>query len=378
MNSVVVTVTDGSDSDALACFAVHPTSGWITTDEVLDFETRKNYTLRVVAHDNGSPRQSSHQLIYINVLDDNDEAPLFHAKHVTFDVVENVSIGTAVGVVKAEDKDSGENGRVTYYLVGGNVFSLFAVEPSTGVIQSVRNIDFEESSSHTLSIQAIDNNAIFPQSSNISVTINVIDVNDNEPEFDSDPVFLRLVKENTAVSYVVHTFIATDRDSGPNGTVRYSIASESASGPSPASGRYFNIDAVSGELSVARAIDYERVHTVAVIVSAMDMCHVPTCVLSALVTTVVFVLDVNDNPPVFESQTEVHVFEDEPVGYPLIYVVAVDVDSNQDDSGNNVITYSIVSGNQDGMFRLDPVAGTYPPLATSPRYLLCCWLTLGG
>jgi hypothetical protein len=72
---------------------------------------------------------------------------------VHFSIVENIAVGTIIGKVKAEDRDSGEKGRVSYYLVGGNVFSLFAVDAVSGIIQTVREIDFEESSHHTLSIQ---------------------------------------------------------------------------------------------------------------------------------------------------------------------------------------------------------------------------------
>nr|KAG5696279.1 hypothetical protein BaRGS_019981 [Batillaria attramentaria] len=350
----------GSDRDALDNFSIHPTSGWITTEEVLDYETKTSYRLSVVAHDNGSPRRSQVQAIIVNVNDDNDEAPLFHAKNVNFDVVENVSIGTLVGKVQAEDKDSGENGRVSYYVVGGNVFSLFNVDQMTGEIRTVREIDFEESSSHLLSIQAVDNNAAFPRSSNISVTIRVIDVNDNTPVFENDPVFLRTVRENTPLNHVVHTFVATDRDSGANGTVRYSIVSEDASGPQPTTGNYFKIGAQDGRLRVAKAIDYEQVHSVSVIVQASDSCPVPSQVLSARVTTVVFVLDVNDNKPEFESgfDRQIYIFEDEPIGYPVTVIVAVDSDSNQDDSGNNVVNYGIVSGNDDGKFRLDSDTGS--------------------
>lgn len=355
-----LTLSAGTDEDGLNNFSIHPTTGWLTTEEVLDYETKVQYLLKVVAHDNGSPRQSQSQTVTIEVINDNDEAPLFHAREVNFYVVENISIGSEVGKVQAEDRDSGENGRVNYYLVGGNVFSLFAVDPSTGVIQTVRAIDFEESSSHTLSIQAVDGNAAFPRSSNISVIIHIVDINDNSPVFDSDPVFLRMVRENTAVNHVVHTFIATDRDSGPNGTVQYSIVSESASGPKPTTGgNYFQINAKTGELRVAKSIDYERVHTVSVIVQAADDCPVVSLSLSSQVTAVVFVRDVNDNRPEFESRSSVHIFEDEPIGYPVIFIVAVDQDSNQDDSGNNVVNYGIVSGNEDGKFRLEQSTGKF-------------------
>ncbi|KAL8622280.1 hypothetical protein ACOMHN_043803 [Nucella lapillus] len=357
-NGTVTFTFDAADSDteALTNFNIHPTSGWISTEEVLDYETRTQYRLKVVAYDNGHPRRSQSQTVVIDVEDVNDEAPLFHAREVNFYVVENVPIGSVVGEVKAKDKDSGENGRVNYYLVGGNIFSLFSVNTATGGIQTVREIDFEESSSHILSIQAVDSNAVFPRSSNISVIIHIVDINDNAPVFDNDPVFPK-VRENTALGHVVHTFVATDRDSGLNGTIRYSVTSQSASGPDVSPGNYFQIDAKTGELSVAKAVDYEHVHTVTIIVKAEDSCPLPSKVLYSQVTVEVSVVDVNDNRPEFESRSQVHIFEDEPIGYPAIFIVAVDRDSNQEDSGNNVVSYSIVSGNKDGKFRLEQSSG---------------------
>nr|QXG07830.1 dachsous-like protein [Tritia obsoleta] len=347
---------DESDSEALANFNIHPTSGWISTEEVLDFETRTQYRLQVLAYDSGNPRRFQTQTVVIKVRDVNDESPLFHAREVNFYVVENVAIGTVVGEVQAQDRDSGENGRVNYYLVGGNVFSLFSVHTATGVIRTVREIDYEESSSHVLSIQAVDSNAAFPRSSNISVLVHVMDINDNPPSFDIDPVFPK-VRENSGLGHVVHTFVATDRDSGLNGTVRYSVASESAAGPAVNAGNYFYIDPESGQLSVAKDIDYEQVHTVTIIIKAEDRCPVDSLVLFSQVTVEVSVVDVNDNRPVFESRSEVHIFEDEPIGYPAIFIVAADRDSNQDDSGNNVVSYTIVSGNEDGKFRLEQSSG---------------------
>ncbi|XP_076446681.1 protein dachsous-like [Babylonia areolata] len=348
-----------SDPEAVDNFSIHPSTGWISTEEVLDYETKSQYTLRVLAHDNGYPRQSQAIDIVIAVRDDNEEGPLFHAREIQLNVVENLPIGTSIGRVQDEVRESADSRNIHFLLVGGNVFDLFAVDRSTGVIQTVREVDYEQSSSHTLSIQAVDLHAAFPRSSNISVIIQVQDVNDNVPVFDSDPVFLRTLRENTPVNHVVHTFIATDDDSGPNGTVRYTILSQSASGPQPLAqgGDYFLIHPTTGELSLSTPIDYEHVHTVTLVVQAEDDCPVASLALASQVTAVVFLQDVNDNRPEFQSPSEMHVLENEAVGYPVVLVVAVDGDSNQADSGNNVVRYSIVSGNEDGKFRLDQTTG---------------------
>ena len=63
--------------------------------------------------------------------------------------------------------------------------------------------------------------------------------------------------------------------------------------------------------------------------------------------------DVNDHSPVFQNRAGVTVMEDEPVGYPIIHVIATDADSHE--AGR--VTYSIVSGNEKGHFVLDSTSG---------------------
>ncbi|CAL1540134.1 unnamed protein product [Lymnaea stagnalis] len=344
-----------SEPSALYSFDIHPSSGKVTTREVLDYENQTVYHMTVVARDNGVPFRETSQPLTVSVLDVNDQPPLSPAQHVSLKCVENVSMGTVVGKVNATDKDSGTNGKVNYYLTGGNVFSCFSVDRTSGVVTTIRDIDYEEASYHILNIQAVDSSAALPRSSNITVTIIIIDVNDNTPVFDQDPVIIRTIAENTPEHQVIHKFIATDRDSGINGTVRYSI--ESYSGPNEGLGPYFDIDRLSGELSVAGPIDYETVKQISVIVKAEDACPFPSEVHSSLMTTIIFVTDVNDNAPVFESSSQLTVSEEEATGYVILVVVAVDPDSNVDDSGNNIVKYYIVSGNEDGKFVLDADTG---------------------
>lgn len=165
--------SDMSDAAALSSFQIHSRSGLITTSEVLDYEARQSYEIVVVARDGGIEPRESFRTLIIYVTDVDDQAPLYPSEQINFVVVENTDINTVVGQVQATDIDSGENNQLIYCLVGGNVFSAFAVNRSTGVITTVRDIDYEASSYHNLSIQAVDSSAALPKSSNISVTINV-------------------------------------------------------------------------------------------------------------------------------------------------------------------------------------------------------------
>ncbi len=73
-----------------------------------------------------------------------------------------------------------------------------------------------------------------------------------------------------------------------------------------------------------------------------------------MVTVLVVVEDVNDHAPVFASRPHVTVLEDEPLGFPVLHLIATDADSHE--AGR--VTYSIAGGNQKGHFMLDSNSGS--------------------
>ena len=83
------------------------------------------YQLKVMAEDSRTTRSdkslngSTSVLVY--VMDENDNEPIFEKSNYTFFVREDASKLYDVGRVKAEDKDTGANGRITYHLVAGNM-----------------------------------------------------------------------------------------------------------------------------------------------------------------------------------------------------------------------------------------------------------------
>lgn len=71
-------------------------------------------------------------------------------------------------------------------------------------------------------------------------------------------------------------------------------------------------------------------------------------------------LDVNDNTLVFKGNFFYSVFENEIVGlkgFFVTYIIVIDVDSNVDESGNGVLVFSIVDGNEEGYFVIDRFLG---------------------
>lgn len=76
--------------------------------------------------------------------------------------------------------------------------------------------------------------------------------------------------------------------------------------------------------------------------------------LSSLCQVVVSILDINDNPPVFEHREyTASLSEDTAVGTQVLRVQAV----SRDTDSNGEISYSIISGNEHGMFSVDSRTG---------------------
>ena len=69
------------------------------------------------------------------------------------------------------------------------------------------------------------------------------------------------------VKHIVYTAHATDRDSGENGKVSYSLYQVIAKARTAKS---FKIDPVTGELSIDNPIDFEKVDNYRVIIKAQD------------------------------------------------------------------------------------------------------------
>lgn len=111
-------------------FGIFPNNGWIYLRGELDRETCDYYDLTIVVNDNGTPSASATTHVVINVLDANDNDPMFVQSSYTFTVEENANRNTVVGAVSATDVDLGINAELKYNLIPDN--SSFHVNQNTG------------------------------------------------------------------------------------------------------------------------------------------------------------------------------------------------------------------------------------------------------
>ncbi|TRY81238.1 hypothetical protein DNTS_021847 [Danionella cerebrum] len=288
----------------------------------LDRETTRKHRLVLTALDGGRPPKSGTMEITVDVLDVNDNMPVFTRDVYSVALKENVPHGTTVIQVNATDMDDGPNGEVFYSFgkdIDGRLFKLFNLNPITGEIAVIGQIDFEEMSSFEIDIQASDKGHA-PLTSDKSISIQVIDENDNVPEIEVTS-FSSSVPEDAKIGTTVALISVSDLDSGTNGKVMCFITEEVPFRLIPSTQN--NIYA----LVTASTLDREDIPRYDITLQAKDGGQ-PS--LSSIKTVTVQISDENDNSPEFAlSPYEFYVFENNAPGNPLFSVSASDRDLHE-------------------------------------------------
>lgn len=310
----------------------------------LDYKLERQYLLTIAASD--GTRQDTAQVV-VNVTDANTHRPVFQSSHYTVNINEDRPVGTTVVVISATDEDTGENARITYMMEDS--IPQFRIAAETGAVTTQMELDYEDQVSYTLAITARDNG--IPQKSDTTyLEILVSDVNDNAPQFLRHS-YQGSIYEDVPPFTSVLQVSATDRDSGLNGRVFYTFQ-----GGDDGDGDFI-IESTSGIVRTLRRLDRENVPLYSLRAFAMDK-GVPA--RRTPVEIQVTVLDVNDNPPVFEQdEFDIFVEENSPIGLVVARITATD----PDEGTNAQIMYQIVEGNIPEVFQLDIFSGELTALA---------------
>ncbi|CAK6445874.1 unnamed protein product [Pipistrellus nathusii] len=322
-------------------FRLDESSGLLTTTCSLDYETKTQHVLTLLAVDDGVPTLSSSQTLTISVLDVNDEAPVFKQHLYEASVKENKNPGEFVTRVEAMDRDSGINSKLQYEIMPGSSSGLFEINADSGEVVTATTLDREVQEVLTLRVLVRDE-GVPSLSSTTTILCTVEDENDHAPKI-IVPAHDIEVLENQEPG-VVYTLLAFDMDTGNNGAVKYYIIDGNTD-------EYFSINETSGELSNTRALDREQVNNFALVILCSDLGDPPR---SSLVQLQVRVLDDNDHSPSFPMlQYQSFVREDADVGTVVLVLSAVDKDE-----GLNGQTEYFLTDEAADAFTIDPVAGT--------------------
>uniref|UniRef100_T1J7N4 Cadherin domain-containing protein n=1 Tax=Strigamia maritima TaxID=126957 RepID=T1J7N4_STRMM len=195
------------------------------------------FQIRATEMENGKPNDISATAdIWVNVLDINDNPPVFDRSNVTINLAENFTVDLPLPTfyLHVTDLDIDENGRFTLTLVSERFGfeNLFEIEPLSAEnsvpvtlkINKFARLDYEDPLQREMnfSITASDNSG---HSSSVNVTILLRDANDNGPIFEQTEYTAHVTIQNISSSLVA-IVNATDRDSGQFGRVEYEILGE--------------------------------------------------------------------------------------------------------------------------------------------------------
>ena len=226
-------------------FSMDPMSGIIKVLSVFDRETDDKIPLYAYAKDNGTPQRTSTATIQINVLDQNDNNPVFTKPMYVINVQENMPSGTSIGRVTATDSDDGLNSKIRFML---DPALPFTIDASSGEIRTKKTLDREETQTYGFLVTAFDH-GIPARNSSSNVVVQVTDVNDHVPTFifpDTDNYTVELEAESLTNAFVAE-IKAFDLDEDKNGQLFYSILNSNVT-------ELFSLNAVTGELTLKRPI----------------------------------------------------------------------------------------------------------------------------
>ncbi len=323
--SVGTVVASDMDGGAVLSFAFNPAStdfaidsgtGEITTLVALDFETTPSYMLTVEVTDNDTLTSSA--TITINV-DNTNEPPVVNDQ--SFNVAENLPVGTVVGTVAATDPDAGA---VLSYAFNP-ASTDFAIDSGTGEITTLVVLDFETTPSYGLTV-VVDDGSL---DDSAAITINVDDAPDgpvvNDQTFDVD--------ENLAAGAAVGTVAASDQDAGAVLSYAFNPASTD-----------FAIDSGTGEITTLAALDFEATPSYMLTVEVTD-----DTALTGSATITIDVNDLNEAPTVADQSFNID--ENVAVGSPVGTIVASDPDAG------DVLTFIVTGGSGQAVFAVDAASG---------------------
>nr|XP_020442192.1 protocadherin alpha-3-like isoform X5 [Monopterus albus] len=308
----------------------------------LDREAMKEHRLLLLAIDGGRPARSGTIEILIQVLDVNDNSPVFTKDVYSAILNENTAPGTLVIQVNATDLDEGVNSEIVYSFgkeVDMTLQKLFHINPKTGEIIVTGVIDFEEKKSYEVDIQASDKGSI-PLSTDKTVIIKVNDLNDNPPEIEVTS-FSKSVSEDSRIGTTVALISVSDLDSGLNGKVSCFIREEVPFTVVP------SLQDNMYAIVTMSQLDREQKSFYELTVVAKDTGE-PSLSSEKMISVVIS--DVNDNRPQFSlSPYMFYITENNDLVAPVFSVRASDLD----DSDNARISYHIQrdsSGDSTGHF----------------------------
>uniref|UniRef100_A0A8C3G2B0 Protocadherin 11 Y-linked n=1 Tax=Cyclopterus lumpus TaxID=8103 RepID=A0A8C3G2B0_CYCLU len=357
----LITVTD-KDADLfgkVACYTDHDVpfrlkpvfndQFLLETAAPLDYETTREYAIKIVASDRGTPPLNTSAMVLIKIKDENDNAPIFPQPEIQLSIPENNDPSTQLIKISATDADSGRNAEIIYTL-GPDAPDGFNIDRRSGILSVGKRLDREKQERYSFTVIARDNGSASLQS-NVTVRLIVQDLNDNSPAF-THPEYNFYVPENLPLYGTVGLITVTDTDAGDNAIITLSVLNGKDN---------FIIDPQTGVIKPNITFDREQQSSYTFMVKAVDGGQPPS---SSYAKVTINVVDVNDNRPVFVIPSSNYSYDlvrtTTTPGAVVTRVFAIDNDTGM----NAELQYSIISSiiitsrvSPRGLFAIDKTTG---------------------
>uniref|UniRef100_A0A3Q0S0C5 Si:ch73-379j16.2 n=1 Tax=Amphilophus citrinellus TaxID=61819 RepID=A0A3Q0S0C5_AMPCI len=223
--------------------------------------------------------------VVVEITDVNDHSPNFSERSQKFEIAEHTLPGRRFQLHTARDPDAGINSIRTYTLTPNDHFEIDIRQSDEDKIPFLvlkKSLDREQKCNHSLVVTAIDGGKP-PRSGALNVSVIVLDINDNRPIF-SQEIYEIAIPENVLVGTNIFKINATDPDENVNGAIEYTRKAY----------EMFDLDSVSGEITLKKGLNFEDSEMYKLDVQASDKGTPP---LTSKCRVIVKIKDVNDNPP---------------------------------------------------------------------------------
>ena len=343
--------SDRTSESAKSQFEIDEKTGEIFLRKKFSSALQKpTFKLYIRATDNGDPALSSTAKVLVNIINEQNNAPIIDVNFVSSSsrnittISEDVEIGSFIAYVMVTDNDVGRNGAVVCDLQHEK-FQLQSLGLKEYKLIVKNPIDRETKEYHDVTIDCQDKGSP-PLHGKIEFSIQVTDINDVHPKF-SKELFKFSILENQKAESFVGMINVTDPDLGPGGQLSFTLLSnETHIIP-------FQISN-TGEISTVMSLDYEfqNVYRFQVLVTDNG-----TPLLNNTANVIVEVRDENDNAPYFTFPS-INPFTMDVTYYPqhtnkITILKATDSDSRE----NAFLRYQIESGNDNQLFGINHYTG---------------------
>ncbi|MGY8863615.1 MAG: hypothetical protein ACKVJ2_13430, partial [Pseudomonadales bacterium] len=291
--SLVGASSSMAQKDVLGNLAISE-EGILAFTSAPDYEIKSEYKVIVSVY---TDQEIISREVTVNISDVN-ESPVFTSS-ATFSAAENQ---TAIDIVTATDAD----GDAVTFTVSGTELAI----TSAGVLTFVSAPDYETKASYTATVTANDG----LNNTNQTIVVSITDTNDEAPVFTSATSF-NVDEGNTSVATV------TTSDADANSSVTYSLSGANAN--------LFTINN-NGALSFVTLPDFEND-----VFSGNDFIIYNLTVVAddgvnnSLLNITVEVMDINEAPSFYLTETSISINENIPFGF---VVAASDPDFDGDSS----------------------------------------------